>query len=162
MSHCWENPCEHGISVKEKVCSLGLFFRSACTLESGMHTALKTFKFMNSWIYGICRIIWIQLEKLKYAIFQFLIKCSFSWFHKHKDSPRMCTINTLRLRQTGHYFPHNIFKYIFFNENAWISIKISLKFVPQGPNENKSTLGSGNGLAPNRWQAIIWAKVVPG
>ena len=26
-----------------------------------------------------------------------------------------------------------IFKYIFFNENVWTSIKISLKFVPKGP-----------------------------
>ena len=26
-----------------------------------------------------------------------------------------------------------ILKRIFFNENVWISIKISLKFVPKGP-----------------------------
>ena len=26
-----------------------------------------------------------------------------------------------------------IFQYIFFNENVWIVIKISLKFVPRGP-----------------------------
>ena len=29
-------------------------------------------------------------------------------------------------------FPEDIFKCIFLNENVWISIKISLKFVPQG------------------------------
>ena len=40
---------------------------------------------------------------------------------------------TLRPRQNGHYFPDNIFKYIFLNENIWIAIKISLKFVPKGP-----------------------------
>ena len=38
--------------------------------------------------------------------------------------------NTLRPRQNGRRFPDNIFKYIFLNENAWISLKISLKFVP--------------------------------
>ena len=27
----------------------------------------------------------------------------------------------------------NIFKHIFFTENVWILIKISLKFVPKGP-----------------------------
>ena len=42
-------------------------------------------------------------------------------------------INTLRPRQNGGHFPDDIFKCIFLNENAWISIKISLKFVPKGP-----------------------------
>ena len=42
-------------------------------------------------------------------------------------------INTLRPRQNGRPIPDDIFKYIFLNENAQISIKISLKFVPKGP-----------------------------
>ena len=33
-----------------------------------------------------------------------------------------------------------VLKRIFLNENAWISIWISLKFVPKGPIDNKSTL----------------------
>ena len=33
-------------------------------------------------------------------------------------------------------FPKDIFKRIFMNENKWISIKISLKFVPKGPINN--------------------------
>ena len=33
-------------------------------------------------------------------------------------------------------FPEDIFEEIFLNENVWISIKISLKFVPQGPIDN--------------------------
>ena len=41
-------------------------------------------------------------------------------------------VNTLRLRQNGRHFPDNIFKCIFLNENWCISMKISLKFVPQG------------------------------
>ena len=45
-------------------------------------------------------------------------------------------INTLRLRQIGHCFPDDIFKCIFLNENIWISIKISLKFVSKGPINN--------------------------
>ena len=36
-------------------------------------------------------------------------------------------INTLRPRQNGRHFPDDIFKCISFNENIWISIKISLK-----------------------------------
>ena len=43
---------------------------------------------------------------------------------------------TLRPRQNGHSFAYDIFKCIFLNENVWISIKISLKFVPKGPINN--------------------------
>ena len=42
-------------------------------------------------------------------------------------------LNTLRPRQNGQHFAEDIFKRIFFNENVWISIKISLKFVPKRP-----------------------------
>ena len=45
-------------------------------------------------------------------------------------------INTLRPRQNGCHFPGDIFIWIFLNENVWISIKISLKFVPRGPISN--------------------------
>ena len=44
--------------------------------------------------------------------------------------------NTLRPRQNEQHFAEDIFKCIFFNENVWISIKISLKFVPKGPMNN--------------------------
>ena len=44
--------------------------------------------------------------------------------------------NTLRPRQNGRHFPDDIFKRIFLNENVWISLKISLKFVPKGPINN--------------------------
>ena len=53
--------------------------------------------------------------------------------------------NTLRPIQNGCIFADNIFKRILLNQNVWISITISLKFVPKGDD-----------LAPNRRQAIIW------
>ena len=40
-----------------------------------------------------------------------------------------CALNTLRPRQNGRRFPDDIFKYIFLNENVWILLKISLKFI---------------------------------
>ena len=43
---------------------------------------------------------------------------------------------TLRPRQNGRHFPDDILKWIFFNENVWISIEISLKFVPKGQINN--------------------------
>ena len=44
--------------------------------------------------------------------------------------------NTLRPRQHGRHFADDIFKCIFMYENIWIPIKISLKFVPNGPINN--------------------------
>ena len=40
-------------------------------------------------------------------------------------------LNTLKPRQNGRHFADDIFKCIFLNENAWISLEISLKFVPK-------------------------------
>ena len=53
----------------------------------------------------------------------------FKWFHNS-------FFNTLRPRQNGRHFPDDNLKCIFLNENIWISIKISLKFVPRGPINN--------------------------
>ena len=46
------------------------------------------------------------------------------------------SVNTLRPRQNGRRFPDDIFKCIFLNENARISINISLKFVRKSPINN--------------------------
>ena len=48
--------------------------------------------------------------------------------------------NTLRPRQNICHFADDIFKCIFLNENVWILIKISLKFVSNGPINNTSAL----------------------
>ena len=52
----------------------------------------------------------------------------------------MLRLDTLRPRQNGCHFADDSFKCIFLNENAWISIEISLKFVPKGPINNISSL----------------------
>ena len=45
-------------------------------------------------------------------------------------------LNSLRPRQNGRHFADDILKCIFLNENLWIPIKISLKFIPKGPIDN--------------------------
>ena len=45
-------------------------------------------------------------------------------------------VNSLKPRQNGRHFADDIFKCIFLDENLWILIKISLKFVPKGPINN--------------------------
>ena len=84
--------------------------------------------------------IWIKTQK-----------CSWEQRHlkSHLLSDGHCVqircANTLRTRQNGRHFPDDIFKCIFLNENVWITIKISLKFVPKGPISNYSSIGSDNG-----------------
>ena len=58
-----------------------------------------------------------------------------TWYdqrHTKRQPNGVCIFNTLRPRQNGRHFPDYIFKCIFLNENVWISINISLKFVPKG------------------------------
>ena len=74
------------------------------------------------------------------AVFQALPK---SEYVLTKDIPYLIAMgcllggfNTLKPRQNEQYFVDDIFKRIFFNKYVWISIKISLKFVPKGPINN--------------------------
>ena len=57
-------------------------------------------------------------------------------------------VNTMRQRQNGRHFADAIFKYIFLNQNVWIPIKISLKFVPKGPINN----------IPSLVQIMVWRR----
>ena len=56
--------------------------------------------------------------------------------------------NTLRRRQNCRHFPDDIFKFIFLNENEWISIRISLKFAPKGQINN----------IPSLFQIMAWRR----
>ena len=56
--------------------------------------------------------------------------------HRRMMGGKKEAVNTLRQRQNGRYFADYTLKRIFLNENCCILIKISLKFVPQGPINN--------------------------
>ena len=64
------------------------------------------------------------------------LKCVWNYIFRMTGSLRSKWVNSLRPRPNRRYFADDIFKRIFFNENVWISIKISLKFVPKGPINN--------------------------
>ena len=78
---------------------------------------------------------WIKLSDLT---------CNISWMMKHvwvstmwyEQCIRIWALNTLRPGQNGRHFPDDNLKRIFLNENVWILIKISLKFVPRSPINN--------------------------
>ena len=56
------------------------------------------------------------------------------------------------------HFADDIFKHIYLNENHFISVEFSLKIFSWGSNYQYTSIGSDNGLALNRRQAIIWTK----
>ena len=69
---------------------------------------------------------------------------------------RLCIANSSSPAQNGRPFASAIFKHIFMSEKFCILIRISLKFVHNGPIDNIQMNGSDDGLAPTRRQAIIW------
>ena len=87
----------------------------------------------------LCIAAWVtyggELKFLKQWCFIWIDAFCPSSFKVHMSPSSYC-FNSLRLRQIGRHFPDDIFKYILLNENVWISIKISLKFVPKGPINN--------------------------
>ena len=64
--------------------------------------------------------------------------------------------NSLRPRQNIRHFCRQHFQVRFLEWNVWIPTKVSLKFVPESPINQYSSIVSENGLAPSRRQAIIW------
>ena len=83
-------------------------------------------------------ILWISSFQLPCAWHQHVL-------NDKPATPCYCTIprvtfNTLRPGQNGRHFADDIFKCIFFNENVWIPIKISLKFVSKRPINNNPAL----------------------
>ena len=75
----------------------------------------------------------------KYRYFNAILMCSVMGL-RAKMQFAMSEINTLMPRHNGRHFADNRFKCIFMNENAWILIKSSLTFVPEGPINNFPTL----------------------
>ena len=57
----------------------------------------------------------------------------FSTYPSYVVSSYLSLTHWGRSRRNEQHFADDIFKRIFFNENVWISIEISLEFVPKGP-----------------------------
>ena len=79
------------------------------------------------------------------------------WVNAQFNRVQQCSteMNTLKLRQNSRHVADNIFKFIFLYEFCCTLIEISLKFVANGPINNKTSIGTDNVLALNRQQAII-------
>ena len=74
----------------------------------------------------------------------------YGWFLPRDTPPCLCPglsqtlgrfpLNSSPPGQNGRHFADDIFRCIFVNEKLCILIRISLKFVPKGPNCNKPVL----------------------
>ena len=62
--------------------------------------------------------------------------------------------NSSLLGQNGRHFADDIFKCIFVNQNVWILLKVSLKFIPKC--QQYYSIDSYNGLVLTSRQAMIW------
>ena len=66
------------------------------------------------------------------------VKSEHVWPRSTTNAVSILTLlNTLKARQNGRHFTDDIFKCIFLNKDAWILIKISLKFVHKGLSTSK-------------------------
>ena len=88
--------------------------------------------------FGRLRVV--LLHYYLYTIEQWTLR---TWVWCSYDHVTLCLMkyvpvpfNTLRPRQNGRHFADHSFKCIFLNENVSISINISLKFDPNGLNNN--------------------------
>ena len=96
------------------------------SVAKGMHTCAET-NFINVFLVRMC---------LKLCVIYFFLllltppvaTIPHNWTDPRNLHPCLCT---LRPWKNGRNFADDIFKCIFLNENAWISFKISLKFVPK-------------------------------
>ena len=112
----------------------------ACRLAALWNVIIWWMWWRSAWNEGLIGIIKTNPQTVK-PYWDVLLK---SWNTKTFKYYNLCSIiivtgqvvNILRLRENGHYFADNIFKWIFLNENVWISIKISLKYVLNGPIED--------------------------
>ena len=136
---CVSESGQHWFRLWLVACSAPSLYRNQCSLIVN-YTLRNKFQWNSNWN----SIIFIQENAFE------IIVCRNGGHFVQWE-----WVNTLRLRQNGRHFGGDIFKCIFFNENIWIPIRISLKFVPKGPINNIPGLVQIM-ASPSRRQAIIW------
>ena len=101
-----------------------------CTLSSGWHDVSWTLYHPDD-----LAILCISSGSDDLWPMQDVIRMTYDLALCHPDEITNVTEH-IEAETNGCHFANDIFKCIFLNENVWISIKISLKFVPQGPINN--------------------------
>ena len=110
-----------GLSLKQKCCHFDDFF---------YHWLHRNLSFVQLSVQPV-----LQISKWRH--FRLMLHGSSYFFTT--ETITKC-LNPLRPRKNGRHFADDTLNRIFLNETVRISIKISLKFVPQGPINNNSAL----------------------
>ena len=97
-----------------------------CFLNTTPNILEKTWSTLNHVVYFVLKFHGSMLETVQLATSQWRQGITGTSAIAHP-------VNTLRPIQNGRHFPDNNFKCIFLDEDVWISVKISLIFVPNGP-----------------------------
>ena len=95
---------------------------------------MRTLHYLNQWlviVYATVRSI-SSSNFIKIVNCLSLIKIHTIYTYLEWIGSRDQWVNSLKPRQNGSHFPDDVSKWIFLNENVWILIKISLKFVSKG------------------------------
>ena len=98
-----------------------------------------------------CEVVGYNLSALSYCNLHVKRNMSFgsvsepfhrrpAWYCWESMAWQVPSHKHIEAETNGRHFTDDIFKCIFLNENVWIPIKISLKFVPKGPVNNISAL----------------------
>ena len=138
------SPATNGFPHKWPVMpGFDIFLNSRVAVDVGVHYAVATYPFTkllqnpkhclfvpifsNDAYYNHLPCINISQY---FTAYQILLAMYPQWA---SSSRYIMLINTLKPRQNRRRFADDDLKCIFLNENVWIPIKISLKFVPKGP-----------------------------
>ena len=114
---------------------------------SDNHTQIWTKIYFCSWTCTcICFLPWVAISVGIVPIHQMLlpviaqaicrIVTPYEGNSTDQSTAQYMKVLTKGPRQNGRHFADDIFKCVLLNENEWISIKISPKFVPKGPINN--------------------------
>ena len=88
---------------------------------------------------------WLQIHMWQFfPCPSWLLHCRLGTYRMSCLLSASTRLNTATPRQNARHFADDIFKCIFLNENVWISIIISLKFVPRGQINNIQALVRGD------------------
>ena len=129
---CWRSTCKHGLYITWrhemadifvdlfKIWIENLRISSQISLKILYRGSIDNVLVLFGWWFGV-----------KPMTTQFT-----DTYMRQRGLMRWLCFNALWPIQNGRCFPDDMFKCIFLNGNAWISIKISMKFVPNGPINN--------------------------
>ena len=119
-----------------------------CRMNFSLSSTWRNIKFLyhpvmrnnRKWKYFLCFLEYIQRNKRKYL--QVLLTGTHlcQWCQIAEITIPNHLVNSSPPGQNGCHCAHDIFKRIFLNENIRISNHTSLKFVANGPIDNKSAL----------------------